>query len=178
MSLTALGLSFADAYLREPEAPPAGGPRGPAPVAVATVSGPQPGNIIASNLQTLTDYIPSEILTLYIAAVASIQAYNFGSDTATKMQVLAGIFWTCLILSPIWVITTTFLAAKAPLRTRAFVWPAIAALIAFAAYALAIPKSWLAAEFAYGDLFAGILLLIITPVLHTITLVYAKLLPP
>jgi hypothetical protein len=145
----------------------------------------------SDNLRTLTDYIPSEVLTLYIAGIAAVGSWSFlvsgsfvnaalktAAIQALREQYFEWLFWGCLAATPVWIFFGVFLASKSTPNWRAFLWPMLAAPIAFYIYALAIPNSWLAARNPNGGLFATLLLLIITPLLHGITLIYAKLFPP
>lgn len=183
MSLTSLSTSFANAYvnrqLRRPGAQDELIPQGAAETAVAT-TGAAPGYqnaTFADNLKSLTEYIPGEILTIYIAALAAITNWNF-SDAGVKQAYLAYFFWGCLLVAPLWVLIGVFLSSEARPNWRAFAWPMLAGPIAFGTYALALPSSWLATKWPNGALIATLLVLTIAPILHVITLLYAKILPP
>jgi hypothetical protein len=68
VSLTTLGSSFARAYATAPGTPVAGQRGGKA-------ASPQPVvGTSATDLNALTSYIPSDILTLYIGALSAISA--------------------------------------------------------------------------------------------------------
>lgn len=186
MSLTSLASSFANTYVNAPlvarDDANAGTP-GSSIVAV-----PSTASTLGDNLKALTDYIPSEVLTLYIGAIAAIESWPFASaggmllaGAALDAARAAWLYWTfvgCLVAAPAWVATGVILSSKVRPTWQPFVWPMIAAAVAFWAYALAIPKSWLAETMANGGLSATLILLSATPVLHTITLLYTKLFPP
>jgi hypothetical protein len=197
MSLTALATSFADQYVNVPKrakeaAEESGGavPQGPPPAgsgaagAAAAAGGSASGDsAVSDNLKALVDYIPSEIITLYIAAIAAIQGWTFVTASGSKPDELKdhyslALLICCLIAAPLWVFIGVYLASKGPLNWRAFAWPMIAAPVAFFTYALAIPNSWIQLTIPNGGLYATILLLIVTPVLHTLTMLYTKLFPP
>ena len=196
MSLTALASSFADAYVNGPALRTAGrnddaalvGRRGAAGVAAALVgvalplpaNAPDPNATIASSLKALTDYIPSEVLTVYIAAIAAITHWTFAPSSSSNVSnvYLLSTYWICLAACPLWTAIGIFLSSSVRPRARAFIWPMVAAPVAFYTYALAIPDSWLAARLPNGGLVATLLLLLITPILHVGTLLYVKLFPP
>jgi len=147
------------------------------------------GSPLSDNLKSLTDYIPSEVLTLYIAALAAIAKWPFTdpktgkaltepSLTQVQTEWSSWVFTFCMVAAPIWIVLGVFLASKSTPKLTAFVWPTIAAAIAFFVYALAIPNSWLATFMPNGGLLGTIGLLVITPVLHAGTMVYTKLFPP
>lgn len=214
MSLTSLASSFADTYVNAPAArarsvgpPPAisvaklgaagaaaaatGGPGGPGSGLIAAGgggAGGAGGSTVGDNLKALTDYIPSEILTLYIAAIAAIGKWGFVGPNGQPIAAAdlpamqdAWYHWLfigCMLAAPLWVLVGVFLSSKSTPSWKAFAWPVLAAPIAFYVYALAIPNSWITGHFLNGGLLATLALLIITPLLHTGTLIYTKLFPP
>ena len=198
MSLTSLGTSFANRYANAPTgdielhqvAPQNGGAR-----AVQNVAQPLPStsgtaassSTLSDDLKALSDFIPSEIVTFYIAAIAAVKGYAFIANgqaatgaALTQLQApfLMWIFIASIVAAPIWEFFAVFLASRAMPPARAYIWPMIAAPVAFVTYAIAIPGSWLAEQIHYGALFATIALLVITPVLLGLTKVYLKLFPP
>jgi hypothetical protein len=174
MSLTSLAVSFANAY-----GPPRSDSGGLQKLGVSGGSDDKGALAARADITSLTDYVPTEILTLYIAGVAAIQNYKFPeTDHVTGRLLLAAIFWLCIVVCIIWVIAGVFLTSKKWPPARSYIWPACAAVIAFAVYAVAIPDSWIALRITYGTLFASIGVLIVTPLLYLLTKLYAKVFPP
>jgi hypothetical protein len=110
---------------------------------------PNPGSTTTNDINTamhvLFDYIPTEVLTLYVAVVAAIHP-----ATAPPGPVQPGdwyTFVTFLIATPIifWLVYAAKLkSAKKPLPIAPAAWPVwemSAATIAYAAWAFALPNT-------------------------------------
>lgn len=98
-------------------------------------------------IQTLTTYIPTEVLTLYVSAVAAL-----GPITITVGKEIEQIgrwapFWCFLVLTPViaWIAFATKLkAAGKPIPISPAKWPLwemSAATIAYVAWAFALPST-------------------------------------
>lgn len=198
MSLTSLSTSFANRYVNAPNenvelhavSVDAEGGRAFAPGAKPLPGGASAATAtgVSDNLKALTDYIPTEIVTIYIAAIAVIQAYAFKDASGSiltgsplvnaQATYLQATFLGCIIACPLWIFFGIIVASKTTPSWRAFAWPVLAAPLAFVAYAMAIPKSWLGGQLHNGDLFGALLLFAMPPLLHGITQVYSRLVPP
>jgi hypothetical protein len=110
----------------------------------------QPSSTVASTstasvntaLNVLFGYIPTEVLTLYVAVIAAINS----KDSATSSVTAAAwpVFWAFLVTTPlvVWVVYAAKLkGAGKPLSLQLPIWEMIAATIAFGAWAFALPKS-------------------------------------
>lgn len=132
-------------------------------------------------LKDLTTYIPSEILTFYLAATAAIAA---AGGSATSRFTLAT-FIICLILTPLWAYGSVLLGmpAKQGARSRfpnllQVAWPMISGTIAFTAYAFAVPSGLLSNAAGDARVFGIITVLAVTPLLHLGGQIYVHVFKP
>jgi hypothetical protein len=94
-------------------------------------------------LQTLTTYIPTEVLTLYVSAVAAVGPLTMNGEAVGRWLP----FWCFLIATPliVWVAFATKLrgAGRAlPLAPSQWpLWEMIAAMIAYLAWTFALPNT-------------------------------------
>lgn len=118
-------------------------------------------------LNVIVTYIPTEVLTLYVAVLAAIQDPNRKSYSA-----LWAAFYFFLIATPliVWLVYAAKVRAAdkpLPLAPRAWpVWEMFAATVAYTAWAFALPET----PFKYyGDWYspalAGVIVLIISTLL-------------
>jgi len=132
-----------------PPAQPFGG-RLPTPPAQPTGSAPAAASSSATSvsaaLQVITTYIPTEILTLYVAVLAALRnptTHRVSDASATTT------FWVFLLVTPltVWLVYAAKLKAlgdgrRLPSRPSAWpVWEMSAATIAYTAWSLALPDS-------------------------------------
>ena len=110
-------------------------------------------------------YIPAEVLTTYVAVVAVL--YPVTDDATAGTPTAAWVaFFVFLVLTPIvsWVIYAVKVAnAKKPLPISIAKWPMwemIAATIAYAIWAVALPNNPFSGLPWYSSGLAGIILLI------------------
>jgi hypothetical protein len=104
----------------------------------------------------LFGYIPTEVVTLYVAVAAALQppspadgvaAAVAASAVAASQRSLWIAFWCFFVATPlvVWVVYASKLtAAKKPLPSTYDAWPVwemLAALIAFCAWAFALPNT-------------------------------------
>jgi hypothetical protein len=116
-------------------------------------------------LQTLTTYIPTEVLTLYVSAIAAV-----GPVTINGLPVGRWLpFWCFLVATPliVWIAFATKLrAAEKPLPLSPVRWPVwemIAAMIAYFAWAFALPNTPFAQfENWYSSGLAAFLVLVVS----------------
>jgi len=134
-----------------------------AEVALAKGEEPNPQNVIASALGAVTTYIPTEVLTLYLAVVAANQSLMEGQRQHFFSEL--GIFVVFLVLTPIlvWLIYAGKVVSAndpVPLRPRRWPkWEMFAATIAYAAWAFAIPANQFDAYSWYLPAIAGVAVL-------------------
>jgi len=141
----------------------AGTPPTPAPT-----GGPQPApsaSGVDTALQTVTTFIPTEVLTLYVSAVAALGSIqnSEGHDVGRWIP-----FYTFLAATPmlVWIAFATKLKASnkpipaAPKRWP--VWEMVAATLAFAAWAFALPNTPFVQFTWYSGGLAGFLILIVS----------------
>lgn len=102
---------------------------------------------IDTALNVISGYIPTEVLTLYVAVAAAIQPSTSTTEPhpVTSAQWLA--FWLFLVATPtvVWVVYAGKVKAmQKPLPMQLGAWPLwemIAASIAYFAWALALPST-------------------------------------
>lgn len=172
--------SMANAALaRRPDYPPTGSTPKNIKERVSTAAkDPKPEDNQASEesavstaLKTVTTYIPTEILTLYVALTATlaplipeseIRNTNFAPDY-TSRWVIFGIF---LLITPaaVWIAFVGKLTADRRMWPRTWSqlpkWEMIAASIAFIAWAAALPDSPFGSINYFNDAIAGAIVLI------------------
>jgi hypothetical protein len=110
---------------------------------------PPSASPIDTALNLLIGYIPTEVLTLYVAVLAAIKQTNQVPNQVT--QAMWTTFWVFLILTPIvvWLVYAgKLIEAKTennPLPISGFgacpIWEMIAATIAYCAWAFALPNT-------------------------------------
>jgi hypothetical protein len=148
----------------------AAGAMPPAPLGPDGQSSPPVQTALGTSLQTLTTYIPTEVLTLYVAAVAALSPV--GPTTTSNVSHWVT-FWCFLVATPVivWVAFATKVKAASravPLSPKRWpMWEMSAATIAYAAWAFALPNSPFA-QFAhswYSQNWAGFVVLVVSFVL-------------
>jgi hypothetical protein len=150
---------------------PAGIPAPPAEPGLEPAAKSQPAppvtareNPAIAALNIIVTYIPTEILTLYVAIVAFLQ-----SSEATKPGLTTWItFWAFLFATPVvvWILFATKVKSAGgslPLHPRVWPWWAmIAATIAYAAWAFALPDTPFRAFDWYSGTLGGIAVLVVS----------------
>ena len=128
-------------------------------------------------MHVLIDYIPTEVITLYVAAMtASANQANQSTDTAWT------IFWLALFVTP----ATVLVIFAAKLRNmglsvpQAFnpkkwpLWEMVAATISFSAWAFGLPKSPFASLTWYNAGIASLSLLLVSTLLGLIAPIFQQ----
>lgn len=116
-------------------------------------------------LHVLFGYIPTEILTLYVAVVAAVNPK--GSATSSAIPAAWPVFWAFLVSTPVvvWVVYAAKVRSGGkPLSFHLPGWEMVAATIAFAAWAFALPKSPFS-DFGWQSAAAPIVVLVTSTVL-------------
>jgi hypothetical protein len=136
-----------------PAAAPAN-PNAPAPAATA----------VDTTMNVLTGYIPAEVLTGYVAVLAAL-----GSPKLMKAEWIA--FWIFFIATPVvlWIVyATKAKGAGKPLPLSYSSWPLwemAASMIAFLAWAFALPNSPFTTLDWYSSAIAGLVVLVTSSIL-------------
>jgi hypothetical protein len=140
---------------RAAETPPAAEPQAPGGEA------PQPGSTqIDTALHVLFGYIPTEVLTLYVAVLAAVQKPN----KVTSADWIA--FWSFLVATPIvvWLVYGAKVkAANKPLPLAFGTWPLwemLAAAVAYCAWAFALPNTPFGEYSWYSSALSGVAVLV------------------
>jgi hypothetical protein len=140
-------------------------------------SAPESADSTQTALHVLIDYIPTEVITLYVAAMtASANQANQSTDTAWT------IFWLALFVTP----ATVLVIFAAKLRNmglsvpQAFnpkqwpLWEMVAATISFSAWAFGLPKSPFASLTWYNAGIASLSLLLVSTLLGLIAPIFQQ----
>jgi hypothetical protein len=136
--------------------------KGPARGAAITT---QPSSAVDTAFNVLFGYIPTEILTLYIAVLAAIQH----SNKVTSAQWTS--FWCFLVATPIvvWLVygaKVKALQKPLPLKFGSWpIWEMFAATTAYSAWALALPNTPFAQYEWYSSALSGVVVLVASTVL-------------
>ena len=124
-------------------------------IAAATASKPESESAVTTSMKVIATYIPTEVLTLYLAVVAA----TTGGDTG---WIAFGIF---LVLTPtvVWLVYATRVKTserRLPLNPSQWpMWEMFAATVAYAAWAFALPATPFASFPWYSASIAGIAVL-------------------
>lgn len=125
----------------------------------------QPANAVNTALNVLFGYIPTEILTLYVAVLATLEQPKLSSYAVWT------VFICFLVATPIvvWLVYGSKVQAAnkpLPLSPKAWpVWEMFAATIAYLAWAFALPNSPFSKFDWYSSGLAGIAVLVASTVL-------------
>jgi hypothetical protein len=155
-------------------------PRTAAAIEQATGGTDASKNAVTSAINLIVTYIPTEVVTLYVAVVATLQ----GDDRhVTRPEWIA--FFCFVAATPlfVWLLYAAKVrSAGKPLPASPRTWPLwemVAATVAYAAWVFALPKSpfrsfpdW------YSPALAGVLVLIVTTLLGLLATIVPRTLPP
>jgi hypothetical protein len=133
---------------RRPDYPPIGDiPRTMDEVRKAAGGGTAPGNAVTSALNVIVTYIPTEILTLYVAVLAALGKPTADGQVASTVSGAVIAFWAFLVATPVtvWVLYAAKVASDGkPLPSSPAKWPIwemSAGTIAYVAWAIALPNN-------------------------------------
>jgi hypothetical protein len=123
--------------------PPAQPGGAAAPVAAPAAGGPT--SAVSAALQVITTYIPTEIITLYVAVLAALRDKTNTLAAASALRA----FWFFLAVTPlvVWLVYAARVRSAKPARplpVHPYAWPLwemFAAATAFTAWAAALPDS-------------------------------------
>jgi len=135
-------------------------------------------NGINTAMQVLFGYIPTEVLTLYVAVVAAVHPSTAGAEAITVPPTTTvqpedwGIFWSFLVATPVilWLVYAAKMkSAQKPLPISFSAWPLwemFAATVAYVAWAFALPGTpFRQFENWYSAGLAGVAVLVASTVL-------------
>jgi hypothetical protein len=118
-------------------------------------------------ISVIATYIPTEVLTLYVAVLGALQGPN---GVAPKSLWSAFIFFLVLTPVVVWLIYAARVKAakkKLPLSPRTWpMWEIFAATVAYVAWAIALPDNPFKYQFGwYSPALAGVIVLVISTLL-------------
>jgi hypothetical protein len=171
------------ALARRPDYPPLDRqPQTAAERAEAASQEPTQENIVSTALKTLTTYVPTETLTLYIALVAALQPItNNSTPSFTSRWIAFGLF---LVFTPlaVWITFATKIASdqkQLPLHPRYWPkWEMGAGTLAFIAWAVGLPDTPFAEFTWYSASIAGFVVLITSTLLGMVAGLFQRPLAP
>lgn len=137
---------------------------------------------VSTALKTLTTYVPTETLTLYVALVAALQPTANVAKTSSTGDWIA--FWIFLFFTPlaIWITFATKLASdkkQLPLRLRYWPkWEMTAGTLAYVAWAMGLPDSPFAQFPWYSASVAGFVVLITSTILGMLAGLFQRPIEP
>jgi hypothetical protein len=170
-----------------------GKPRTAAEAAQATADLPATQSPSTAALMAIATYIPTEIITLYVAALAALAASDpsipaepsvaasTGGSIASSTDLIA--FWTILALTPVivWLVYAAKVrnaGKKLPKSPSAWPWWEMASsTVAFAAWAYAMPNSVFTRFTWYTAALGTLLVLIVSTLLGLIAPIVQRKLP-
>ncbi len=160
--------------------PPLGDvPHHPREIAASASNGSTPSNLVTDTLAVITTYIPTEVLTVYVAALAAVQ--NSGSLTSFAMWTTFDIF---LIATPIivWLVYVAKIKSAGKPLPWAFaqwpLWEMIAGTLAFVAWAISLPSAPFLTYLGLPGTLATVILLITTTLLGLLALLFQNPIKP
>ncbi len=150
-----------------------------APAALETgeepISAPS-GDRVNAALELITAYIPTEVLTLYVAVAATLQ--QAAGQSSFQSSWIA--FWFFLVFTPIavWLIYAPKFKAKRnqlPLHPRDWPkWEMIAGAVAYLAWAFALPNTPFKELAFYNSALSGVVVLVTSSLLGLISPIVPK----
>jgi len=175
------------AIARRPDYPPLDRPPQTAQERGEAASGGQTSETpVSTALKTLTTYLPTEALTLYVALVAALQpqANAAGTVTSTSNTGHWIAFWIFLVFTPlaVWITFATRLASdnkQLPLRPRYWPrWEMTAGTLAYVAWAVGLPDSPFARFSWYSPAVAGFVVLVTSTLLGMLAGLFQRPIEP
>lgn len=143
-----------------------------------------PEGEVNAAIRTLTTYIPTEILTLYVAVLAALGGGVEGGTIKPNLSRWIA-FWTFLVATPAvtWIVyaTKVMVAGKAIPGTPSKwpLWEMAAGSIAYFAWAFALPGSPFGAFTVwYSSAVAGLVVLVTSTVLGLVAPLFARAIQP
>jgi hypothetical protein len=146
-------------------------------IAVQAAAGPQPATTAINSLEQVTRYIPTEVVTFYVALIGAMHQ----AHASRCAQWIAFGITLALIPVGIWCILAAKLRAKGnplPLSPKRWPWwKIIAALVAFTVWAYALPAGPFAGYSCYNAAYGSVALLGTTALLGWLGAVFDPIVP-
>ncbi len=163
--------AMADAAIsRRDDYPPTNRPpKGAKERARFTGGEPTSDNNLTTAIKTVTTYVPTETLTLYVALLAVLQPIDSTSASPTTGLWVA--FWIFLAFTPtaIWITYATKVKSdskKIPWKPSYWpLWEMIAGTVAYIAWAFSLPDSVFSVYSWYSTPIAGFVILVTSTIL-------------
>jgi hypothetical protein len=155
-------------------------PKTHAEIAGAAGGKEEPDSPVNTAIRTLTTYIPTETLTLYVAVLAALQPSTKAEASSPSWTV----FWCFVIVTPlvIWLVSSTKARSSGkPILWAPWKWPLwemAAGTIAYVAWAFALPTTPFASLAWYSTGLAGVIVLITSTVLGLLAPLFARSINP
>jgi RsiW-degrading membrane proteinase PrsW (M82 family) len=165
-------------------ASPANGPQSLGAMEFATGGTPDSQSAVTSGLKVIVAYIPTEVITLYVAVLAAIQhplaGLRSNSPELKSMWIAYYVFLACTPLV-VWLVYAAKVRAankNLPVSPRTWpLWEMFAATVAFTAWAFALPNTPFQVESWYSSAIAGVVVLVISTLLGLLAPVVSRPLP-
>jgi hypothetical protein len=147
-------------------------------IELATAGTPDSQSAMTTALKVIATYIPTEVLTLYVAVLAAIQIPN-----RTSYRSLWAAFYVFLGATPVivWLVYAAKVRAAGkplPLAPRQWpIWEMSSAAIAYTAWAFALPETPFKEFNWYSAALAGVIVLIISTVLGLVAPLFQRPIP-
>lgn len=139
---------------------------------------PSPSTSATNALQVIAAFIPTEVLTLYVACISALHQAN----QVTPAEWIA--FWCFLAATPVivWIVYASKVkAAEKPIPIALKKWPLwemSAATIAFTAWAYALPGTPFSEFGLYSPALAGFIVLVVSTFLGLLAPLFQQPLSP
>ena len=166
---------------RRPDYEPMHGvPKTLADISKAAGGGSAPMNQATSALSVIVTYIPTEILTLYVAVLAALGNNKASSSSVPPSSGATIAFWAFLIATPItvWILFAVKLRSDnklLPLNPKRWpVWEMVAGTIAYVAWAIALPNNPFVNAPWYSSGIAGVIVLVSSTILGMIAPLFQR----
>jgi hypothetical protein len=144
-------------------------------IELATAGTTESQTAATTALKVIATYIPTEVLTLYVAVVAAIRVPN-----AENFPALWKTFYCFLVATPIilWLVYAAKCVAAqkpVPISPRAWpLWEMFAATLGYAAWAFALPQNPFQQESWYSSALAGVIVMIVSTLLGLLAPLFSR----
>ncbi len=168
------------ADVNAPQVAPVGAaPKTLSQIELATAGAPASQNAVTTALKVMVTYIPTEVLTLYVAILATIQIPNRMSYRPLWVAFYCFLVTTPIVVWLVYAVKVRAAGKNLPLAPRTWpLWEMFAATVAYAAWALALPDSPFKYSYDwYSPALAGVFVLIISTLLGLLAPLFQRTLP-
>ena len=125
-----------------------------------------PGNSVTTALSVLTTYIPTEVLTMYVAVLAALQDPSNKTMTSQWLTFEAFLVATPIVVWLIYSAKVKSAGKELPLSPSKWpLWEMAASMLAYTAWAIALPNTPFAQLSWYSAPLSGIVVLLASTVL-------------